>query len=261
LRIIACVKHILARNAIANPEDVSIAKVPSYSGANPYDRYAVEAALQIREWFGGEVTALSMGPPSARETLEEVISMGADRGILLSDPAFAGADVYATAYALAQAIGKLGGAELIICGQQTSDGGTAQTPFSLAAILNIPSVAWVIRIERDKDGNLLLTQKLSESALTAVARFPMAAAINPQAARPRIATFAGRLKAKKSDIATWSLADMPDTEAGRYGLAGSRTRVKRVYPAKMTRKNPPIRVSPDQAARMIDEAVGYEKNT
>jgi len=128
---------------------------------NPYDRRAVELALDLKEKQGGEIVVMSMGPPQAEEALREALAFGVDRAVLLSDPAFAGADTLATAHTLAAAIHKLGSVSLILCGARTLDSDTAQVGPQMAEVLDLPMAAYVVkasckertlRVERKLDG-------------------------------------------------------------------------------------------------------------
>jgi electron transfer flavoprotein alpha subunit len=220
---------------------------------NPYDGHALGAANILRAHFGGEIIALTMGPPSAREVLRSACAAGAGRGVLLTDAAFAGADVYATAYTLARGIEKLtadGAPFIVVCGQQTTDGDTAQTPFSLARQLKIPAFGWVKAIEV-RDGTLYLRQELSGVTAEAEARAPMLLAAGPRAAAPVTPTLTARLRAGKAELTEWALSDMPDTDAAHYGLSASPTRVKRIYAPARHKKSEPITEPPAETARRI----------
>ncbi|MFW6056291.1 MAG: electron transfer flavoprotein subunit beta/FixA family protein, partial [Chloroflexota bacterium] len=110
---------------------------------NPVDLQALETAMRVRDQHGGEVTAISMGPPQALSSLKECLARGADRAVLLADRAFAGADTWATSYTLSAAINKLGGCDLVVCGEKTVDGDTGQVGPELAEWLGIPHVTYV----------------------------------------------------------------------------------------------------------------------
>ena len=129
-----------------DPETGAMKRMSGETRTNPYDLFALETALAIREKTGGTVTVLTMGPSQAEEMIRDAYTMGADEGVILSDRKFAGADVLATSYALAQGIQVIGGADLIICGRQTTDGDTAQVGPAIAEHLTIPHAAWVAEI-------------------------------------------------------------------------------------------------------------------
>jgi len=128
---------------------------------NPDDVHAIEEALRLREQFGGETTAISMGPPQAIDVLQEAIAMGIDKGILLTDEAFAGADTWATSYTLGKCIEKIGIYDLILCGHQAIDGDTAQVGPQVAEFLNISQITYVRNIQIN-DGKVIAERDIDE---------------------------------------------------------------------------------------------------
>ena len=127
MHIIVCIKQVPdARQVKIDPETNTLIRDGVESIINPYDLYALEEALRLKERQGGTVTALTMGPPQAEEALREAVAYGADEAVLLSDRAFAGADTWATTYTLARGIEKIGAFDLVLCGKQAMDGDTAQ---------------------------------------------------------------------------------------------------------------------------------------
>lgn len=147
MKIVVCMKQVPATSKVdIDPETGAMKRMSGETRTNPYDLFALETALAIREKTGGTVTVLTMGPPQAEEMIRDAYTMGADEGVILSDRKFAGADVLATSYALAQGIQVIGGADLIICGRQTTDGDTAQVGPAIAEHLTIPHAAWVAEI-------------------------------------------------------------------------------------------------------------------
>jgi len=127
MHAIVCIKQVPDTTEVKiDPETGTLIREGVPSIINPFDTYAIEEALLLRERFGGRVTVISMGPPQAEDALREAIAMGADEAILLSDRAFAGADTLATAYTLAEAIKRIGDYDLVICGRQAIDGDTGQ---------------------------------------------------------------------------------------------------------------------------------------
>ena len=147
MKIVVCVKQVPAtNNAKIDPETKRIIREGLEAILNPFDTYAVEEAVQLREKFGGEVVVLSMGPEKASLALRECISAGADRGILLSDRAFGGSDTWATSYVLSKAIEKIGDVDLVICGKQAIDGDTAQVGPGIAAHLDWLQATYVMKV-------------------------------------------------------------------------------------------------------------------
>ncbi|MDR1219769.1 MAG: electron transfer flavoprotein subunit beta/FixA family protein [Treponema sp.] len=236
---------------------------------NPYDLFALEAALRVASALQAtaapqsvttgtaatEIFAITMGPPSAEQALREALAMGVDSAILLSDSAFSGADVAATSRTLAEALKKYGVPDMIFCGQQTTDGDTAQLPFALAARLDVPVVGWVKEIECFGEDGYSVLQELSTGTVRVRGAYPALFAISREAARPRAPSLPRRLAAKKLPVTVWGLACLPNPDPLRYGLAGSPTRVKKLYIPVQNAKTPPRRVEAAEAASLIRNAL------
>jgi len=149
MNIIVCIKQVPETTEVRiNPETNTLMREGVKSIINPFDMYAIEEAIRLKEKFGGKVSIVTMGPPQAEAALREAISMGADEGFLVCGREFAGSDTWATSYTLAGGIRKIGGFDLIICGKQASDGDTAQVGPGISTHLNIPQVTYVKKIER-----------------------------------------------------------------------------------------------------------------
>lgn len=251
MRIAVCVKLVPAGGARMDAERGVLLRGEASHALNPWDACAIEAALQAAEGAGSEVTALSMGPAPAAEALREAMAMGAARGVLLCDRAFAGADVLVTAFTLAQGIRVLGGFDLIFCGQQTTDGDTAQLPFSLAVQLGMRVAGWVKRIERVAPEDITVLQELSGGTQRLTLPYPAVVAVGREAAVPRVPTLKGALRAKTADIHVLALANMPDTDAAHYGLAASPTRVVKVYENIVQARTEALRLNPEDAAALL----------
>ncbi len=195
---------------------------------NPEDRNAVETALMLKEKYGGTVTALTMGPPQAEEVLEEVIAMGVDDGILLSDRAFAGSDTLITAFTLSRAVMKIGKFDLIICGRQAIDGDTAQVGPQLAGFLDLPQVTYLEDILIDKEDALI--KRVLEDCIEEVrVKLPALVTVLSDVNQPRYPSLYNVSNAcDGSLIKYWSAADLkvPDS---MLGLQASPTGVKRIF--------------------------------
>lgn len=258
MNVIVCIKQVPGSSVPMEGENGVLDRSRGPARLNPRDLYAIEAALRIARETGGQVTALTMGPESATDALKTALSMGADRGVLLSDRAFAGADVYATAYTLAQGIRSLGEFDVVVCGQQTTDGDTAQLPFSLAVRLGIPALGWVKYLEIH-DGILTVLQELSGGTQKSVCGAPCLLAVGEGIGTPRIPTLRDQLGAKKKPIQRMGLLDLPDTEPEHYGLKASPTRVVSACERTQERKAQPRKLAPDEAAAQILHAVCSEE--
>jgi electron transfer flavoprotein beta subunit len=195
---------------------------------NPYDRHALEAAVQLKESTGGTVTALSMGPPQAEEVLREAISCGSDGGTLVSDRAFAGADTWATTYTLGKAVEKLGQFDLIICGKQAIDGDTAQVGPGLAHRLDIPYVTCVRKIVSCENGALRLERMMDDGYDEVEVDLPALITVVKEINDPRVPSLKGKMKSKKMEIPVFSAADI-GADPDCIGLPGSPTQVQRVF--------------------------------
>jgi electron transfer flavoprotein beta subunit len=242
MRIVVCIKQVPGTNeATIDPETKRIVREGVKAMTNPFDAYALEEALRIKERLGGEVIALSMGPPRAEAVLREAISLGAERGILLSDRAFGGSDTWATSYALSKAIEKLGDVDLVICGKQAMDGDTAQVGPGIAAWLGWPQATCVMALSRIEDGRFLAKRMHEEGYDLCSVDFPAVVTVVKDINQPRVPTLRGRLEAQKREIAVWTAADI-GADPARIGLDGSPTRVVKTNPPSERSKDS-LRVS------------------
>ncbi len=191
---------------------------------NPFDTYAVEEAVRLKEAHGGSVTVITMGPPQAAEALRQAVAVGADRGILVSDKAFAGADTLATSYTLAQAIKKAGPADVIICGKQTIDGDTGQVGPEIATHLNIPFATYIKKIENAGEGKMRVERLVEDGYEVLDVPLPCLITVVKEINEPRLPSLRGIMAAKKVEIETWTADDLGG-DGKRYGLSGSPTQV------------------------------------
>lgn len=229
MNIIVCIKQVPdTTNVRINPETNTLVREGVESIINPFDCYALEEGVRLKERFGGKVTALCMGPPQAESALREAISLGADEGILLSDRAFAGSDTLATSYALAQAIRKIGAYDVILCGKQAIDGDTAQVGPGIAVHLGLPQITYVRKIEAIEKG-VLRAERMNEDGYDVIeAELPVLLTVVKEINEPRIASLKGKMAAKKAVITVWKAADV-GAETTRVGLEGSPTMVVEIF--------------------------------
>lgn len=230
MKIVVCVKQVPASSdAQIDPVTKRIVREGTRAVLNPFDTYALEEGVRLARQLGGQVIALSMGPPKAEACLREAISLGVDQAILLSDRAFGGSDTYATSYALARAIDTIGGVGLVICGKQAVDGDTAQVGPGIAAHLGWAQATYVMKVERaDKDG--LRLRRMNEEGWDVVeVGFPCVLTVLKDINQPRVPTLRGVLSAMEEQIPVWTPADI-GADTGKLGLDGSPTRVVRTAP-------------------------------
>ena len=230
MNIFVCLKQVPATNRVQVDEETGVLKRSGVrSKLNPYDLYALETALRLREKHGGRVTVGTMGPPQARDVIREAYWMGADEGCVVSDRRMGGADVLATSYTLSQAIRALGDFDLILCGKQTTDGDTAQVGPAIAEHLGIPHAAWVTELTASEDG-VDATQRLQDTVEIVHMPFPCLVTVEQDIFMPRLPSLKTAREVADREIRILSLDDLPDRDEEHYGLAGSPTRVERIFP-------------------------------
>ena len=229
MNIVVCIKQVPESTEVrVDPKTNALIREGVKSIVNPVDENAVEAALQLRQQQGGKVTVISMGPPQAEEALRHTLAMGADEAVLLSDPASRGSDTLATSYALAQMVRKVGAVDLILCGKQAIDGDTGQVGPGLAERLGIPQVTFAIGLEV-ADGKLRARRVLDDFFEVLEVKMPAVVTVVKQINDPRHPSMKNVLKAKRAEIAKWTLADL-EADPKQSGFNGSPTEVIKVWP-------------------------------
>lgn len=246
VHIIVCVKSVVK----AAPKGVAL-RTPENSELNPFDRPAIEAALQLKAQMGGTVTVLTMGPSVSMEALAEAQAMGADKAVLISDPALAESDTLATSRALATAIEKLGDFNLLLFGTRTADSDTGQVGPQTAALLDIPFVSRIKEIS-PKEGGWEIQRTMDAWDECWQVDPPGAATIDPRAFPPRPVGLVGISRVyDELDILQWSLSDLA-LKPEAVGLPGSPTRVDRLEKIKRSRKCDMLEGEPQtQVTRLI----------
>jgi electron transfer flavoprotein beta subunit len=230
MKIFVCVKQVPdAKEVRLDPVTNTLAREGVQSIMNPYDQHALEEAVRLKETHGGEVIAITMGPPQAEDILRLAISCGADHGVLVSDRAFAGADTWATAYTLEKAITTLGGADLILCGKQAIDGDTAQVGPGLATRMNIPFITCVQKVRESNDSVIIVERMMDDGYDVVEVPLPALFTVVKDLNEPRVPSLKGKMKAKKAQIQKLTAADI-DADPGCIGLPGSPTQVANVFP-------------------------------
>lgn len=200
---------------------------------NPYDVYAVEYAMHLKEHCGAGVTLLSMGPPAAENILRRRLSRGADHAVLLTDPAFAGADSTATSYTLAAAIYRLHVRQpvsLVICGKQSSDNGGGQTGPGIARHLGWPQLTGIHEIAgMDAERRIIVVDRKHPRGIERLrSRLPAVITVTEEIAETRGATLPNLIRSLRHELEIWSLSDLELDREG-VGAQGSPTRVQRIF--------------------------------
>jgi len=229
MNVVVCLKQVPNTTKVKiDPQTNTLVREGIESIINPFDTYALEEGVRIKERYGGKVTAISMGPPQAEGALREAMSTGADEAILLSDSAFAGADTLATAYTLARAIDKLAPYDIIICGRQTIDGDTGQVGPELAEMLGIPFLAYASKIEEISNGYIRVKQMVEEGHELIEAPLPAVITVVKEINIPRLPSLRGIARSKSAVIPIWTAQEL-DVDKNMVGLSGSATRVIKVF--------------------------------
>jgi len=230
MNIIVLVKQVPDTSEVKiNRETNTLIRDGVPSIINPFDMYAIEEALRLREQHGGTVTALTMGPPQAAEALKSAVAMGVDQVVLLSDRGFAGADTWATSYAIAQGIKKIGTYDLVIAGKQAIDGDTAQVGPETADMLGIPFVAYIRKIEKVEKTKMVAERMMDEGYDVVETSLPALITVVKEINQPRLPSLKGKMKAKSLKVTSWTAQDI-DADLNRCGLKGSPTKVVKIFP-------------------------------
>jgi electron transfer flavoprotein alpha/beta subunit len=239
LKIVVCVKAVPdpkeACNLKIDPVTKTLLRCDVPMALNPMDKHALEAALQIKTETGAHICVLSMGPPEAGKIVKECMALGADKGILLSDPCFGGADAYATAYTLAMGVQKLGEVDAVLCGMASSDGATEWVGPEMAVMLDMPVVTMVKEIAM-RHGEVWEVKAARENGYRRMrVRLPALLTVTRDLNTPRALSFSGIIKARKKVITQWCLKDL-GVPAETVGIKGSPTIVTEMCAVKNTRK-------------------------
>ena len=260
MKILVCVKQVPgSSNVEVDPVTGVLKRSGIPSKINPYDLYAIETALSLAERFGGTVETLTMGPPQAKAVIQETVCMGAQRGTVLTDRKFAGADVLATAYTLSQGIRKCGEFDLIICGKQTTDGDTAQVGAEVAEYLEIPNVSNVLSVDDLRDGRLFVTASLDDKIVTMSVALPCLISVDGDINTPRLPSYKIRKTLTDDAVSFVTFADLPDQDPSHYGLSGSATQVERIFPPEKVAQKFNIEGDADTQAQALFDLLGRKK--
>ena len=233
MNIIVCVKQVPdpeappARFKI-DPNTYNVVSTSDFPPVlSPFDEQAVEAALRIKDAWGGKVTILSLGINMQREVVKKPLSMGADELILLEDPAFVDGDSWSTGYALAAAIKKIGKFDLIFCGRQAADSDSGQVGAAIAEIMGLPQVSVARKIEAA--GNKVRVERVTADGYETVeVSLPALITVSNELGEPRYATIKGIVAAKREEPIIWKPADI-GVDAFKVGVAGRRVRMVKIF--------------------------------
>ena len=237
MKILVCIKQVPDTTEIKWTENNTMQREGVESIINPYDVYAIEMALRIKKNIPDtEITALTMGPLQAEDMLRKAIATGVDKGALITDRKFAGADTYATGRTLAQSIKKaVPDFDMVICGQFAIDGDTAQTGPSIANHLNLPQITFVRELIEVNNEYITVTRQADDGIETIKAKLPVLLCVLQGFEAPTRAKINGYIKAQKSEIKIYSLNDI-GLQPEEVGLKGSPTYVSKAFRPIVTHK-------------------------
>jgi electron transfer flavoprotein beta subunit len=250
MNIIVCIKQVIAGDQVQiDPRSHSLVRSAESSRINPFDLVGLDMARRLKEEYSGSVTAVTMGPRISEEVLWEALSLGVNRAVLLSDPRFAASDTLATSYVLGMGVRKIGDFDLVLCGRQTSDGGTAQVGPQLAEELEIPSITGVENVE--KRGTLFRVERVSDG-FREILEVPA----------PALFTLSSRTAARlpsltaiqeaftQSSIESWTLEDLK-ADPAKVGKDGSCTWVEELTPVEQQKSCLFLDGDPRQQAKAL----------
>ena len=267
MHIVVCIKQVPDSAQIrVHPVTNTIMRQGVPTIINPYDLFALEEALRLRDKHGGEVTVLTMGPPMAEDSLRKALTFGADRAVLLTDRFFAGSDTLATSYALAAAIAKIGEVfgkpEIVFTGKQTIDGDTAQVGPGIAKRQNLLQLTYVSKIAKvDLAGGKIEVERRAEGGIQVLeTKLPVLITMLEGTNDMRRGSMADALRAARAEVVVWSAKDAGIEDLLKCGLRGSPTVVKRVFaPSPRAEKARQIMIEPtalETADKLIEDIFG-----
>ena len=260
MKILVCIKQVPGTSQVEIDETTGTLKRDGVAAKmNPFDLYALETALRIKEEHGAEITVLTMGPPQCEKVVREAFMMGVDKGVILSDRAFGGADVLMTSFTLSEGVRKTGPYDLIVCGKQTTDGDTAQVGAELAEWLKIPHVVNVKAVGAITDKDITLTVDLPDYEIEERIPFPCLMTVEKGIFEPRLPSYRKKLATADREITWLALGDLDDKDPKHYGLNGSPTQVKRIFPPESHVEHVILEGSPTEQATQLAELLAKKK--
>ncbi len=260
MRVVVCIKQVPdTTNVRINPETNTLMREGVESIVNPFDEYALEQGLLLKDRLGARLTVVSMGPPQAVAVLREALARGADDAFLVSSRAFGGADTLATSYTLSQAIRKACGGvpDLVLFGKQAIDGDTAQVGPGVSEFLGVPLVTYVKRLEvlsSEANARYRVATVMDDGTVTIEGCLPAVMTVLKDADAPRFAPLSGAIRASRAEVAVLNEVDVA-ADPSKIGLKGSPTKVVRIFPPPVRGGGRKIVASGAAAAKEIVECL------
>jgi electron transfer flavoprotein beta subunit len=260
MKIIVLIKQVPDTTDVKlDPKTGNLIREGIESIINPDDRHAIEAALSLKKTPKDKVIAVSMGPLQAIDAVSEAMGMGADKGILLSDRAFAGADTWATSFTLGKAIEKIKEFDLVICGHQAIDGDTAQVGPQVADYLGLPQVSYVSDVEKLEENAIVVKRRLEDGFERIQCSMPALLTVISEINTPRRPHLEQLIDAckERAQIEVWNAADI-GVQTREIGLEGSLTHVTKTFAPKFKRQGEMLEGGTKEAVTTL---VGKMKET
>ena len=252
MEILTCIKQVPGTTEVEVDETTGVLKRDGVdSKMNPYDLFALETALRIKQETNATLKVITMGPSQAKQVIEESFMMGADEGAIISDRKFAGADVLATSYTISQGIKKIGNPQIIICGKQTTDGDTAQVGPEIAEFLNIPHVTNVTKILDIKEESIVVEVDMPNTLEVCEVKYPCLITVEKDIFQPRLPSFKLKIQTKDRERPIFTLNDFEDKDEMNYGLNGSPTQVLKIFPPTPNTDKDILRGSSDELSEAL----------
>lgn len=236
LKILVCIKQVPDMDLVKmDPETGNLVRKGVPTLLNPLDTNALEAAVRMKEKYGGSVTCITMGPPEAESALRECLAAGADNGVLISGRPFGGADTLSTSYTIVQAAKMLGYFDLFFCGKESLDGATGQMGPQLAERFNASQISSCLLIDSIDEQARVITAKreLETGVETVEADLPCLLTVEKTNYPARIPNFKGKMRAKKAEITVLTENSIDGLDMSLVGAPGSGTIVPRIYPPEL----------------------------
>jgi electron transfer flavoprotein beta subunit len=269
-RIVIPIKQVPETSNVKMDEKTgTMVREGTQSIVNPLDLYAIEAAIQLKEKWGGAVTVLSMGPGSAEKSLREALAMGCDDAVLVTGSEFAGSDTWATSLALSRAMQRIGAFDLVITGERATDGETGHVGPGIASFLDLPLSTYTSRIVRIEEGqtvgigpnadkgHIVVERMVEDGYETLRLALPALLTVTKEISHPRLPTLRGKQRARNVHIPAWSMRTLELGES-EVGLKGSPTRVVKLRAPTIARKGVLLQaLDAESAERAVDRLVTF----
>ncbi|MDP4085724.1 MAG: electron transfer flavoprotein subunit beta/FixA family protein [Bacillota bacterium] len=266
MHIVVCVKQVPDTKIIKiNPKTNTLDRKSAPAILNPYDAHAVQEAVKVKQLTGGTISVLSMGPPQATEVIKKSIEIGADRGYLISDRAFAGADTLATSYALSKALERIGKdipVDMVICGKHAIDGDTGQVGPGIARRMDIPPVTSVIEVSEVnvKEKTILIKRKLTSGYELIQAELPCLLTVEKEINEIEYAPMPNMIRAARYQPIIWTVNELENVDRAQLGLKGSPTVVGKMFTPPRPEGGKKLEGSADEQVKQLMDLLMDKKD-